>query len=112
MLPNDRSLKGEKNFNLVKKFGKAYHSKSFGLLVYKRGDDGLTRFGFIISNKIDKLAVHRNRVKRAMRESARQTMLTLPNGLDMVFLAKKPILSLTTEEMMKEIKGFLTTTSF
>lgn len=110
MLPNDRTIKGERNFNLVKKTGKAFNSTSFTLLVYRRPDNSLTKFGFVISNKVDKLAVHRNRVKRAMREAVRQTMLTLPNGFDVVFIAKTPILKLTTEQIMKEIKDYLTNT--
>ena len=73
-------------------------------MINDRKDKNLTKFGFIISNNVDKLAVHRNRVKRAMRESARQTMFSIPNGMDMIFIAKQNIVKMTTDEIMKEMK--------
>lgn len=112
MLPSSRTLKAETDFEKVKREGVPYQSNGFTLVIRKRNDGKLTRFGFIISNNVDKLAVHRNRVKRAMREACRQIMLNLEDGMDMLFIAKQPILSMTTEQIMKEIKDFLASTKF
>ncbi|KKQ24900.1 MAG: Ribonuclease P protein component [Candidatus Woesebacteria bacterium GW2011_GWA1_37_8] len=111
MLPSDRTLKATE-YDKVKKLGKVYQSNSFQLLINDRKDKNLTKFGFIISNNVDKLAVHRNRVKRAMRESARQTMFSIPNGMDMIFIAKQNIVKMTTDEIMKEMKEYLLNTRF
>jgi len=111
MLPSDRTIKATQ-YDKVKKSGKVYQSKSFQVLINNRNDKNPTRFGFIISNNVDKLAVHRNRVKRAMRESARQTMLSVPNGMDMIFIAKQNMVRMTTDEIMKEMKEYLLNTRF
>ena len=111
MLPSDRTLKATE-YKKVKKLGRTFQSNSFQLLVNNRNDKELTKFGFIISNNVDKLAVHRNRVKRAMRESARQTMFSIPNGMDMIFIAKQNIIRITTDEIMKEMKEYLLNTRF
>ncbi len=112
MLPTLRVLRKKSEFSRVKKFGKRYDSDNITLLVYKRGDDSLTKFGFIISTDIDKRAVHRNRIRRAMNESVRQNMLFIPNGMDMLFIAKKTIIKRTVEEIMKEMKSLLLDTPF
>lgn len=112
MLPSGRTLKAETDFNRVKKLGKANHSISFVLIIHNRNDDKPSRFGFVVSKNIDKLAVHRNRVNRALKEAVRQTMMDLPDSLDMLFIAKEPILSLTTEKIMKEVKEYLINRNF
>lgn len=109
MLARENRLTGEKNFDRVKKKGKLYQSENFGMAVYDRKDDSPTRFGFIISTKISKMAVHRNRLARALREAARYNLKKIGSGKDIVFLAKKSITSKTTDEIMKEVNDTIST---
>ncbi|OGM19226.1 ribonuclease P protein component [Candidatus Woesebacteria bacterium RIFCSPHIGHO2_01_FULL_37_10] len=76
-------------------------------MVLDRKDSAKPRFGFIVSTKVDKMSIHRNRVKRALSEGVRFSLGLVPPGLDMIFLAKKSIVNKTTEEIMKEVETFL-----
>ncbi|OGM10852.1 ribonuclease P protein component [Candidatus Woesebacteria bacterium RBG_16_34_12] len=84
-----------------------YQKKLFGASVLKRGDEKPTRFAFVISKKVNKNASQRNRIKRAMRESVRQSLTHTVKGYDLVFLAKKNIIKKLTEEIMRELNTFL-----
>jgi ribonuclease P protein component len=64
--------------------------------------DDKVRFGFIVSKKIDKRAVIRNRTKRVLR-SAAETFLTTEVGKDIIVTAKKSLLPKEKEEIVKEL---------
>ena len=104
MLATKYTLKGEENFEKVKNEGKMYQDKDFGVIVLKKDNEEVSRFGFVISKKVDKLAVNRNRVKRAMSESVRRNMNDIEKGYDMIFLAKKSIMRESTSDIMKKVK--------
>jgi ribonuclease P protein component len=105
-LARKHSLKGQKNFERVKEKGKLYQSDSFAVAVYEREDNEVSRFGFVISAKISKIAVHRNRIRRALSETVRMNISFFPKGRDVVFLAKKNITRKTTEQIMREVEQF------
>jgi ribonuclease P protein component len=107
MLASKNRLTGDNDFARVKTEGKLYQSRSFGVAVLKRGEDGPSRFGFVVSTKVTKSAVQRNRIKRALREAVRYEISYLKQGYDVVFLAKKSALRQLTESLMRETKGFL-----
>jgi ribonuclease P protein component len=48
------------------------------------------RFGFVISNKIDKRATRRNALKRHIRAVIEEKLVQIPNGTDVVVQVKKP----------------------
>ena len=64
-------------------------SRANGLLVLYVLENGLQmrRLGVSVSKKVGN-AVVRNRVKRLVKEAFRQLEEDLPNGLDMVFVAR------------------------
>ncbi|MDF2182544.1 ribonuclease P protein component [Neptuniibacter sp. CAU 1671] len=70
------------------------------LLLARPNPLGYARIGFIISKKNVRLAVKRNRVRRIMRESFRQTQHQLP-AVDMIILARKGIGELENEQLHK-----------
>ena len=96
MLPRKNRLSLRTELHRIQKEGKIYHSPFFGLLVNKRSeikDQRLeSRFGLIVSKKVHKRAVKRNRVKRLLRESVRLLLPKVKPGFDAVFLTKKKIL--------------------
>lgn len=103
MLANVNRLTGQKNIERVKKEGKLFQRKLFGISVLKRKDKGPSRFVFVVSTKINKNANQRNRIKRAMRESVRYSMTQTKKGYDVMFLAKKNISNKLTDEIMREV---------
>jgi ribonuclease P protein component len=104
MLAKKFRLTGVKNFARIQKEGRVYQSNSFGIAYIKREDKEPSRFGFIVSTKIAKDAVDRNRFKRAMSEAVRIASIDLINGFDAVFLAKTSIIRVPTSEVMKEVR--------
>ncbi len=107
MLANHNSLTGAHNFDRVKAEGVLLQSTNFGVSILDRKDNDHSRFGFVISTKISKLATQRNRIKRAMREAVRQNLFVVRPGIDVVFLAKASIANKITDDIMHEVKEFM-----
>lgn len=103
MLARKFRLTEKGDFDNIQNKGKVFQSENFGIGILKRGDAGPSRFGFIVSTKIAKDAVDRNRFKRAMSEAVRTSMVDIENGFDVVFLAKTSIIRIPTEKIMKEV---------
>ena len=103
MLASKYRLKKKINFARIEIDGKLIQSKSFGMGIYDRNDDDPSHFGFIISTKISKKAVIRNRIKRIMSEVVRINLDKIKKGLDVLFLIKHPAVKTTKLELEKEI---------
>jgi ribonuclease P protein component len=104
MLAKKFRLSGSKTFENVQKEGKMFQSANFGVAYLDRKDELPSRFAFIVSTKIAKDAVDRNRFKRAMSESVRIASIDLKTGFDVVFLAKTSIIRIPTDGVMKEVR--------
>ena len=115
MLASKNRLKKKINFARIEIDGVMYQSRSFGMGVYDRskdfeGNDNNTdsHFGFIISTKISKKAVVRNRIKRIIAEAIRSRLGEIKRGLDVVFLVKPYVLKIDKIELQKEINEAIT----
>lgn len=97
-------LKGKKKFDKVLSEGRMVQSSSFGIALLEHEEKELSCFGFIVSTKVSKHAVLRNRVKRALSEAVRFLMAEIKTGYDIVFLAKSLSLKKSTDELMAEVK--------
>lgn len=104
MLAKKFKLTGAKDYAKVQSDGIIFQSNSFGIAYLDRKDNDTSRFGFIISTKISKDAVERNRCKRAMSEAVRIDSVNLVPGHDIVFLAKTGISRVSTSDIMKEVR--------
>ena len=94
-------------YSKIKSEGKLFQSTNFGVLVRHRENIGNPRFGVVISNKISKLATHRNRIRRSFRDVLRRNWKKVDDRLDMVFLVKPGIEKLLVSDIMKEIENFI-----
>ncbi|HLD92556.1 MAG TPA: ribonuclease P protein component [Patescibacteria group bacterium] len=108
MLASRYRLKGKVNFARAEIDGKLFQSKSFGLEVFERKDNDSSRFGFIISTRISKKAVIRNKIKRIISSLLSQKIKSINKGLDVVFLIKPAITKLTKEQIEKETNEIIT----
>jgi ribonuclease P protein component len=107
MLAAVNTLKKQKDFEKVKNEGTLYQSENFGVCILNRGDNDYTRFGFIISNKISKLATQRNRIKRAFRDAFRYNLNRIGKGYDVVVLAKPSLERIPVDSIMNEVDMFV-----
>jgi ribonuclease P protein component len=104
MLAKKFKLISSEDFSKVQKEGTVFQSDSFGIAYLDRGDKDPSRFGFIVSTKVAKDAVDRNRCKRAMSEAVRINSVNLAGGHDVVFLAKTGISRISTADIMREVR--------
>lgn len=96
MLPKEYRLKKKSAFNATYKSGVVFHKG--GITVFcgkKKSADFPTRVGFVVSKKIHKRAVKRNRIRRLMRESLRLYIKEnsfSPKYMSLVFTASTRLL--------------------
>ena len=91
-------LQGE--FRNVFRKGRRYPGRSMVLFVLQ-GENGV-RVGFRASRTVGN-SVKRNRAKRLLREMVRLNMSRFKNNIDMVYLARKQLLSNTHAQNEKEL---------
>ena len=73
-------------------------------LVFVENTRGFTRFAVVVSKKVEKSAVGRNRMRRRIYEALRLNMENLPKRMDYVFVVySKDIMKMP----FKEIEGLL-----
>lgn len=112
MLARQYNLKGKENFETIQKEGRIYQSESFGIAYLRRKDNEGSKFGFVVSKKINGDAVHRNRIKRAMSEAVRFLLTEIKDGYSFIFLAKQPSTKKSTDEIMKEVTSAIKKAGF
>jgi len=89
-----------KDFENSREVGRMYQSPLFGVSVMK--NEGVSQIGFVISKKISKRAVDRNRIKRLLCEAMKDK---LPEGLKVIVLVRKNILEASLEDIEKSWEG-------
>jgi len=104
MIASVYRLRGNNSFKEVLDKGKMVQSDSFGIAFVKREDEEVPRFGFIVSTKVSKEAVQRNRIKRALSEAVRFMTSDIKSGYDVVFLAKQRAARSSTDVLMNEVR--------
>ena len=100
------SLKSQ-DFKLAYDSGKKFIAHCFVLYV-RKNDTGSYRLGITVTKKIGP-AVKRNRCKRLLREVFRLNLVDLPHGkgADMVFNARKNLVSASFQEVQDEFRNLL-----
>ena len=102
MLKKQNQLTKDKEFDNVFKNGKSSYDKIIGVKAITNNLDN-SRFGILISTKISKKAVERNKLKRQIREVIRLDLDLIKSGYDLVIISLVPILDKTYEEIEKSI---------
>ena len=113
MLPKQYRLKKRNAFKATYKVKNSSHSGGVTLFAgLQKKDDTPTKVGFVVSKKVHKRAVKRNRLKRLMRECYR---LHLKNGdlgnsqkyMSLIFLGTENALTKNFKDINKSIEKLL-----
>lgn len=102
MLPKENRL-DKRKFRLVLGHGRMIQAPDFGLIGLRVKNDTAPQVGIIVSTKISRSAVVRNRVKRTLREALRVIIPSVAKGFLFVILTKKSIIGKRKEEVEKPI---------
>ncbi len=106
MLPKENRLTKKSDFTKVLKEGRVVGGVFLNLAI-RRSDSDAPKVGFIVSNKISKKAVERNRLKRLMRRAVKTHISNIEDGAYLVFLAKKTAAGAASEEIIRESQALL-----
>jgi ribonuclease P protein component len=87
-----------------KKSDKLFTFPLFNLRVSDNGEK-TTRFAFIVSKKIDKRAVARNRTKRILRSAVEEIVEKVNGGKNVIIVAKKTLVPNQKEETFDFLQG-------
>ncbi|MDP2649906.1 MAG: ribonuclease P protein component [bacterium] len=87
-------------------FSNSLNSHFFTIKIVLNSKD-YNRFSFVVSKKIDKNAVERNRIKRIFHNCIQELYPEIKTGFDMLFLVRSTVKELAKEKIYEEIKESL-----
>lgn len=102
MLPKKNRLKKKKDFERIFKKGKGLNG-DFLFLKIAKNNLKESRFGFVVSKKVSKKAVVRNKVKRRLREAVKLKLPGVKAGIDGVLITRPGIESKTFAELKETV---------
>lgn len=97
MLPPAHRLRRMRDFALLSQRGRVVYGRFFTLRI--RPSKEPTKIGFVVTTKMFKRAVKRNRIKRRLREALRVQPETWPQNMDLLFIAKPEVLTAAFTEL-------------
>jgi ribonuclease P protein component len=106
MLAKINRLRKDKDFANLVKSGRICYGQELSL---RFGQNNLSqsRWGFVVSKKVDKRAVIRNQIKRRLRAIVRQNLGHLKSGLDIMVLTRAEIKNLTYNQLKDSFLSLL-----
>ena len=98
MLKKKNRITKDKEFDRAFKTGQSFYTKLFGL---KAVDNSLeiNRLGVLVSIKVSKKAVVRNKIKRQIKELVQKELPDIKTGKDLVIIVFSEILSKNFKEL-------------
>lgn len=106
MLAKENRLKKKKDFELVFKNGRILKSKNV-FLKYLSSEVKERKVGFIVSKKVSKKAVERNKIKRRLREIIRKNKKSIKENISIIIIALPSLKNVSFKEMEIEVKNIL-----
>jgi len=102
MLAKKNRLTKEKEFKTVFRKSKSSFDDILGVKVTKNKLE-YSRFGIIVSSKVSKKAVERNKIKRRLSNLIRLQKQKIIRGFDCVIIVLPPILNKKLEEISQSL---------
>ncbi|MDD2757140.1 MAG: ribonuclease P protein component [Candidatus Pacebacteria bacterium] len=104
MLPKENRLKKKKEFEAIFENGRTIKGRNI-IVKYLGNGLGYAKVGFIVSKKVSKKAVERNKIKRQLREVVKKT--DLKRGLSIIIIALSSIKGVPYSEIESDIEKTL-----
>ncbi len=102
MLPKEFRLHKDKDIKGLAKTGQTFFLPEF-TIKYQKQDNQDLKIGFVVSTKVDKRAVARNKLKRQMRQAVHDKIKDIKKGYFILIIAKKKALELDFDTIAKQI---------
>jgi ribonuclease P protein component len=99
-------LTKEKDFERVFKKGRMF-SGAFISVKVLANDTEILRFGFVVSLKVSKKAVERNKIRRRLQDLAMAELKMGKKGADIVITAKAAVKEKNFKEISAEFKALI-----
>lgn len=106
MLTRPHRLTAKSDFAKLFAKGRPFHARGLTVKAAPNGRTA-TRVGFVVSTKVSKRSVVRNRIRRRLREIVRLRLEALPPGLDVAFIVKAELVPLEHAELVKTVEFLL-----
>ena len=104
MLKKINRIRKDKEFDRVFKTGHSFYGRVLGIKATDN-DLGTNRFGIIISTKVSKKAVIRNKFRRQIRAIIRLNLPLLKEGFDVVIIVFPLILDKNYQELEQIVQN-------
>ena len=102
MLPKINRIAKKPEITAIFKNGRLFKNRNLNLRVLKNNLN-LCRFIFIVSNKVAKKAVRRNKIKRWLREIVYKTLDKFNAGYDIMLVARPSIINQDFKDLNEEL---------
>lgn len=113
MLPKKHRLLSGYDFRWVGRWGRVYRDPFFNLAVAEaKQSSSPSRFGFVVSSRLDKRSTVRNKLKRVLREALHGRLSKISPGYDAVFYIRAAMKGKTYEEICLKLDQLLPKTPF
>jgi ribonuclease P protein component len=103
MLSKKRRIE-KKNFTALQKKGKSLFTKLFSVTVGALKDKEAFKVSVVVSKKVAKTAVTRNRLRRVVYGALGEMLPHLQKGLFFIFYLKSGVEKITKSQLEKEIQ--------
>lgn len=108
MLPKQNRLSTNYEFNKTRRFGTRERTPLFDIYyLEERNYDGPSKIGIVVSNKFEKVAPKRNRIKRVFREVIRKNLDRIKPGYWIVIHPRQFAKGKNVEEVSTEFNKIL-----
>lgn len=102
MLPKQHRLSKKADVNLTTAKGRSFFSQNFIIKFLSKSEIKLPLMTVIVSNKVSKSAVVRNRLKRIIRQYLQEIIINTKPGFYVIIVKKSAVL-ITADELRLEI---------
>jgi ribonuclease P protein component len=109
MLSNYLRLKGKSNFFEVRNKGSLSQGQYVGISKLKINSESNTKIGVVVSTKISKKAVVRNRIRRAIYDGVGLYYSNLPRGYNLVIMSKRNAVEANYQDISEDVVKTLST---